>query len=98
MPDATSPESAYRETARRRHRLQISLVTLVLGYYFATVTCVNFTSILDGAAVGTITWAYVVTYSQFVVAVIVTIVYRNRIGAIERTFADNSSASPRLDR
>ncbi|GAB3216540.1 DUF485 domain-containing protein [Mycolicibacterium hippocampi] len=98
MPDATSPESAYRETARRRQRLQVSLVTLVLGYYFATVTCVNFTSILDGAAVGAITWAYVATYSQFVVAVIVTIVYRNRIGAIERKFAHSSSAPHGLDR
>ncbi|CAN3131192.1 DUF485 domain-containing protein [Mycobacterium sp. smrl_JER01] len=98
MTDATSPESAYRATAIRRQRLQLSLVAVVLGYYFATVICVNFTSILDGAAVGAITWAYVVTYSQFVVAVIVTIVYRKRIGAIERKFVDEASASHGLDR
>jgi uncharacterized membrane protein (DUF485 family) len=84
-------ETAYRESASKRKQLVVTLVPVVVGYYFAMIVIVNFTTWLDGYAIGSVSWAYVVAFSQFVMAVAVTLIYRSRMEAIEMEFAAASS-------
>ncbi len=77
------PPEVYREYVAARRRLIIPLAGLVSGAYLLLVGLASFTSVLDGALIGSFTWAYAVAFVQFLIAVIVVFVYRRRMEVLD---------------
>ncbi len=70
--------SAFQEYSRKRKVFLISATIFFLVFFFAFVFLAAFTTVLNGKAVGPLTWAYIYGLAQFAMTWIVMHIYVNR--------------------
>jgi uncharacterized membrane protein (DUF485 family) len=76
--------SAFQELMRKKKAFLIPAVIFFLVFYMAMPVLAGFTTVLDGQAIGAITWAYVYGFAQFLMAWILCHLYLNRANKWDR--------------
>lgn len=76
--------SAFQELIQKKKAFLIPAVIFFLVFYMALPVLGGFTTILDGQAIGGMTWAYVYGFAQFVMTLILTHLYLNRANKWDR--------------
>ena len=70
--------SAFQELTRKKKALIVPATIFFIVFYFGLPVLAGFTTILDGYAIGSITWAYVYAFAQFAMTWILMHLYVNR--------------------
>ena len=70
--------SAFKELIRKKKAVIIPATIFFLVFYFGLPVLAGFTTILNGNAIGSITWAYVYAFAQFAMTWIVMHLYVSR--------------------
>ncbi len=70
--------SAFQEFSRRRKAFIIPATIFFLVFYFGLPVLAAFTTVLNGRAIGAITWAYVYAFAQFAMTWILMHLYVSR--------------------
>jgi uncharacterized membrane protein (DUF485 family) len=70
--------SAFQELIQKKKAFLIPAVIFFLVFYMALPVLGGFTTVLDGQAIGGITWAYVYGFAQFAMTWILMHIYLNR--------------------
>jgi uncharacterized membrane protein (DUF485 family) len=70
--------SAFQQLIQRKKAFLIPAVIFFLVFYMTMPVLAGFTTILDGQAIGAITWAYVYGFAQFLMTWILLHLYLNR--------------------
>ena len=76
--------SAFQELIQKKKAFLIPAVIFFLVFYMALPILGGFTTVLDGEAIGAITWAYVYGFAQFVMTWILSHLYLNRANKWDR--------------
>ncbi len=80
--------SGFQEYSQRRKVFLISATIFFLAFFFIFVFLAAFTTVLNGKAVGPLTWAYLYGLAQFPMTWIVMHIYVNQAnkwdGLVER--------------
>ncbi len=69
---------AFQEFARKRKVFLISATIFFLAFFFVFVFLAAFTTVLNGKAVGPLTWAYIYGLAQFPMTWILMHIYVGR--------------------
>jgi uncharacterized membrane protein (DUF485 family) len=67
--------TAFKELVSRKRAFLVPTVIFVLLFFIMLPILSIFTDVLDGKAIGAISWAYVYAFAQFFLAWVVTFVY-----------------------
>ena len=70
--------SAFKELVRNKKAFIIPATIFFLVFYFGLPVLAGFTTILNGNAIGSITWAYVYAFAQFAMTWILMHLYVSR--------------------
>jgi uncharacterized membrane protein (DUF485 family) len=70
--------SAFKELAKKRKAFIVPATIFFLVFYFGLPVLAGFTTVLDGYAIGYITWAYVYAFAQFAMTWILMHLYVSR--------------------
>jgi uncharacterized membrane protein (DUF485 family) len=70
--------SAFKELVRSKKAFIIPATIFFLVFYFGLPVLAGFTTILNGNAIGSITWAYVYAFAQFAMTWILMHLYVSR--------------------
>ena len=70
--------SAFKELVRKRKSFIIPATIFFFVFYFGLPVLAGFTTVLDGYAIGAITWAYVYAFAQFAMTWILMHLYVSR--------------------
>jgi uncharacterized membrane protein (DUF485 family) len=70
--------SAFQEFSRSRKAFIIPATIFFLVFYFGLPVLAAFTTVLNGRAIGSITWAYVYAFAQFAMTWILMHLYVSR--------------------
>jgi uncharacterized membrane protein (DUF485 family) len=70
--------SAFKELVRSKKAFIIPATIFFLIFYFGLPVLAGFTTVLNGYAVGSITWAYVYAFAQFAMTWILMHLYVSR--------------------
>jgi uncharacterized membrane protein (DUF485 family) len=70
--------SAFQELIQKKKAFLIPAVIFFLVFYMALPVLGGFTTVLDGQAIGGITWAYVYGFAQFLMTWILMHMYVSR--------------------
>jgi uncharacterized membrane protein (DUF485 family) len=73
-----SQTSAFGELMRAKKAFIIPAVTFFLVFYMAMPVLAEFTTVLDGPAIGAMNWAYVYGFAQFLMTWILMYIYVSR--------------------
>jgi uncharacterized membrane protein (DUF485 family) len=73
-----SRTSAFGELMRAKKAFIIPAVIFFLVFYMAMPVLAGFTTVLDGQAIGAVTWAYVYSFAMFPMTWILCHLYLNR--------------------
>jgi uncharacterized membrane protein (DUF485 family) len=80
---------AFQEYSRKRKVFLISATIFFLAFFFIFVFLAAFTTVLNGKAVGPLTWAYIYGLAQFLMTWILMHIYVHQAnkwdGLIERS-------------
>ena len=69
---------AFEDLMRRKKAFLVPAVIFFLVFYMSLPVLAGFTTLLDGPAVGEMTWAYVFAFVQFPMVWILCHLYRSR--------------------
>lgn len=69
---------AFEDLMRRKKAFLVPAVIFFLVFYMSLPVLAGFTTLLDGPAIGEMTWAYVFAFVQFPMVWILCHLYRNR--------------------
>lgn len=69
---------AFEDLMRRKKAFLVPAVIFFLVFYMSLPVLAGFTTLLDGPALGEMTWAYVFAFAQFPMVWILCHLYRNR--------------------
>ena len=69
---------AFQEYSQRRKVFLILATTFFLAFFFGLPFLAAFTTVLNGKAVGPLTWAYIYGLAQFAMTWILVHIYVNR--------------------
>jgi uncharacterized membrane protein (DUF485 family) len=67
--------AAFQQLARKRKAFLIPATIFFLVFFFGLPVLAAFTTVLDGRAVGSLTWAYVYGFAQFVMTWVLMHIY-----------------------
>ena len=70
--------SAFKELARSKKAFIVPATIFFLVFYFGLPFLAAFTTVLNGKAVGSITWAYLYAFAQFAMTWILMHLYVSR--------------------
>ena len=70
--------SAFKELVRSKKAFIIPATIFFLIFYFGLPVLAGFTTLLNGRAIGSITWAYVYAFAQFAMTWIIMHLYVSR--------------------
>ncbi len=70
--------SAFNELVRSKKAFTIPATIFFLVFYFGLPVLAGFTTLLNGRAIGSITWAYVYAFAQFAMTWILMHLYVSR--------------------
>jgi uncharacterized membrane protein (DUF485 family) len=70
--------SAFKELAQKKKAFIIPATIFFLVFYFGLPVLAGFTTVLNGEAIGSITWAYVYAFAQFAMTWILMHLYVSR--------------------
>ena len=73
-----SRTSAFGELMRAKKAFIIPAVIFFLVFYMAMPVLAEFTTVLDGQAIGALNWAYVYGFAQFLMTCILMHIYVSR--------------------
>ncbi|CAA9442856.1 MAG: hypothetical protein AVDCRST_MAG28-681 [uncultured Rubrobacteraceae bacterium] len=76
--DRVARTPAFEDLMRRKKAFLVPAVIFFLVFYMSLPVLAGFTTVLDGPAVGEMTWAYVFAFVQFPMVWILCHLYRNR--------------------
>ncbi len=76
--DRVAQTSAFEDLMRRKKAFLVPAVIFFLVFYMSLPVLAGFTTLLDGPAIGEMTWAYVFAFAQFPMVWILVHLYRNR--------------------
>jgi uncharacterized membrane protein (DUF485 family) len=76
--------SAFQEFARKRKAFLIPATVFFMVFFFGLPVLAAFTTILEGRAIGSLTWAYVYGFAQFAMTWIVMHLYVSRANKWDR--------------
>ncbi len=76
--DRVARTPAFEDLMRRKNAFLVPAVIFFLLFYMSLPVLAGFTTVLDGQAVGEMTWAYVFAFVQFPMTWILCHLYRNR--------------------
>ena len=69
---------AFKDLMRRKKAFLVPAVIFFLVFYMSLPVLAGFTTLLDGPAIGEMTWAYVFAFVQFPMVWILCHLYRSR--------------------
>jgi uncharacterized membrane protein (DUF485 family) len=69
---------SFKEYARKRKAFLIPATIFFVVFFFGLPILASFTTVLNGRAIGPLTWAYVYGFAQFAMTWIVMHLYVNR--------------------
>ena len=70
--------SAFKELVQKKKAFIIPATIFFFAFYFGLVFLAAFTTVLDGYAIGSVTWAYVYAFAQFAMTWILMHLYVSR--------------------
>src|SRR5215210_837389 len=70
--------SAFKELVRSKKAFIVPATIFFFVFYFGLPVLAGFTTVLDGYAIGSITWAYVYAFAQFAMTWILMHLYVSR--------------------
>ena len=70
--------SAFQELTRKKKAFIIPATIFFLVFYFGLPVLAGFTTVLNGNAIGAVTWAYVYAFAQFAMTWILMHLYVSR--------------------
>ena len=70
--------SAFKELAKKKKAFIVPATIFFFIFYFGLPVLAGFTTVLDGYAIGAITWAYVYAFAQFAMTWILMHMYVSR--------------------
>ena len=70
--------SAFKELAKTKKAFIVPATIFFFVFYFGLPVLAGFTTVLDGYAIGAITWAYVYAFAQFAMTWILMHMYISR--------------------
>ena len=70
--------SAFKELVQKKKAFIIPATIFFFAFYFGLPILAAFTTVLDGYAIGSITWAYVYAFAQFAMTWILMHLYVSR--------------------
>jgi uncharacterized membrane protein (DUF485 family) len=70
--------SAFKELVKSKRAFIIPATIFFLVFYFGLPVLAGFTTVLNGEAIGSITWAYVYAFAQFAMTWILMHLYVSR--------------------
>lgn len=76
--DRMARTPAFEDLMRRKKAFLVPAVIFFLLFYMSLPVLAGFTTLLDGPAIGEVTWAYVFAFAQFPMVWILCQLYRNR--------------------
>lgn len=76
--DRVAQTPAFQDLMRRKKAFLVPAVIFFLVFYMSLPVLAGFTTLLDGPAIGEMTWAYVFAFIQFPMVWILCHLYRNR--------------------
>lgn len=76
--------SAFQELSRKRRAFIIPATIFFLVFFFGLPILAAFTSVLNGRAIGPLTWAYVYGFAQFAMTWILMHLYVSRANKWDR--------------
>lgn len=74
---------SFRELVRQKRAFLVPTVIFTLLFFIMLPILTIFTTVLNGRAVGAITWAYLYAFAQFFLAWIVTFIYWRKAGRFD---------------
>lgn len=82
--DRVAQTPAFEDLMRRKKAFLVPAVIFFLVFYMSLPVLAGFTTVLDGPAIGEVTWAYVFAFAQFPMVWILCHLYRNRANKWDR--------------
>ena len=82
--DRVAQTPAFKDLMRRKKAFLVPAVIFFLVFYMSLPVLAGFTTVLDGPAIGEVTWAYVFAFAQFPMTWILCHLYRNRANKWDR--------------
>ena len=79
--------SAFQELTRKKKAFILPATIFFLVFYFGLPVLAGFTTVLNGYAIGSITWAYVYAFAQFAMTWILMHLYVSRANRWARLIA-----------
>ncbi len=76
--DRVAQTPAFQDLMRRKKAFLVPAVIFFLVFYMSLPVLAGFTTLLDGPAIGEMTWAYVFAFIQFPMVWILCHLYRSR--------------------
>ena len=70
--------SAFKELVQKKKAFIIPATIFFFAFYFGLPIVAAFTTVLDGYAIGSVTWAYVYAFAQFAMTWILMHLYVSR--------------------
>ena len=74
---------AFKELVRRKRAFIIPATIFFFAFYFGLPILAAFTTVLDGYAIGSVTWAYVYAFAQFAMTWILMHLYVSRANRLD---------------
>jgi uncharacterized membrane protein (DUF485 family) len=84
---AVERSHAFKEYARKRKAFLIPATIFFMVFFFGLPILAAFTTVLNGRAIGPLTWAYVYGFAQFAMTWILMHLYVNRANKWDRLVA-----------
>ena len=69
---------SFQEYARKRKAFLIPATIFFMVFFFGLPVLASFTTVLNGRAIGPLTWAYVYGFAQFAMTWILSLLYNKR--------------------
>ncbi len=82
--DRVAQTPAFKDLMQRKKTFLVPAVIFFLVFYMSLPVLAGFTTVLDGPAIGEVTWAYVFAFAQFPMTWILCHLYRNRANKWDR--------------
>lgn len=82
--DRVARTPAFGDLMRQKKAFLVPAVIFFLVFYMSLPVLAGFTTLLDGPAIGEMTWAYVFAFVQFPMVWILCHLYRNRANKWDR--------------
>jgi uncharacterized membrane protein (DUF485 family) len=90
-------KEAFKELVRQKRAFLVPTVVFVLLFFIMLPILSIFTGVLNGKAIGAISWAYLYAFAQFLLAWVVTFVYWRRANRWDELAREARKEAPEVE-